>query len=90
MRTFDAVLVVAHALQDYFTDGHNLSEYDQSESICLDKETPPWKDGQLLFEYMERVSNTINIEPILPNSILLRSNRTVALLLVNALAQKNQ
>ena len=56
MRTIDSVLIAAHGLNNYFVAGHKLSEYNQSQSICLDNGTTPWEDGQLLSEYMERVS----------------------------------
>eukprot|EP00058_Branchiostoma_floridae_P007221 XP_002592709.1 hypothetical protein BRAFLDRAFT_67149 [Branchiostoma floridae] len=48
---FDAVLAIAHALDNIFRDGHHIEE----EKLDCCEEKRPWKYGKLVLEYLKKV-----------------------------------
>ncbi|XP_066270647.1 glutamate receptor 2-like isoform X4 [Branchiostoma lanceolatum] len=48
---FDAVLAIAHALDNIFRDGHHIEE----EKLECCEEKRPWKYGKLVLEYLKKV-----------------------------------
>ncbi|KAI8493748.1 Glutamate receptor 2 [Branchiostoma belcheri] len=48
---FDAVLAIAHALDNIFRDGHHIEE----EKLECCEEKRPWKYGKLVLDYLKQV-----------------------------------